>query len=56
MSIIKGTRETDYDPVIHEIDNPENAIFETTDPKLYAPVVTSWKENDKTFRTIKIRI
>ena len=48
MSIIKGTRETDYDadPVIYEIDNPENAIFEITDPKLYAPVVTLSKEND----------
>ena len=48
VSIIKGTRETDYDadPVIYEIDNPENAIFEITDPKLYAPVVTLSKEND----------
>ena len=48
VSLIKGTRETDYDadPIIYEIDNPENAIFEITDPKLYAPVVTLSKEND----------
>ena len=31
--IIKATRETNYnaDPVVYEIDNPENAIFEITD-------------------------
>ena len=39
--INKATREADYDanPVIYEIDNPEDAIFEITDTKLYVPVV-----------------
>ena len=27
-------------------DNPENAIFQITDTKLYVPVVTLSKEND----------
>ena len=33
--IDKSTREADYDadPDVHEIDNPENAIFEITDTK-----------------------
>ena len=46
--INKATREADYDanPVIYEIDNPEDAIFEITDTKLYVPVVTLSKEND----------
>ena len=48
MLISKATRETDYgvNPVVYEIDNPENATFEIADTKLYAPVVTLWKEND----------
>ena len=45
--IDKSTREVDYDaPIVREIDNPENAIFEITDTKLYVPVVTLSKEND----------
>ena len=46
--ISKATREDDYDvdPVIYEIDNPENARFEIADTKLYVPVVTLSKEND----------
>ena len=42
------TREADYDadPNIYEIDNPENAIFEIADTKLYIPVGTLLKEND----------
>ena len=46
--ISKARREADYDadPVIYEIDNPENVIFEITDTKLYVPVVTLSKEND----------
>ena len=46
--IDKLTREVDYDadPNIYEIDNPENAIFEVADTKLYVPVVTLSKEND----------
>ena len=47
--ISKATRETNYnaDPVVYEIDNPENAIFQITDTKLYVTVVTLSKENDK---------
>ena len=35
---------------------PSGATFKITDTKLYVPVVSLSKENDKTFRTIKIRI
>ena len=46
--IDKLTREADYDadPDVYEIDNPENAIFQITDTKLYVPVATLSKEND----------
>ena len=46
--ISKATREADYDadPVVYETDNPENAIFEIKDTKLYVPVITLSKEND----------
>ena len=46
--IDKLTREASYadDPNVYEIDNPENAIFEIADTKLYVPVVTLSKEND----------
>ena len=46
--ISKATREADYDadPVVYEIDNPENATFQITDTKLYVPVVTLSQEND----------
>ena len=46
--ISKATREADYgaNPVIYEINNPENAMFEIKDTKLYVPVVTLSKEND----------
>ena len=46
--IDKSTREANYavDPNVYEIDNPENAIFEITDTKLYVPVVTLSKENE----------
>ena len=45
--ISKSTREANYGatPVVYEIDNPENAIFEITDIKLYVPVVTLSKED-----------
>ena len=48
MLITKSKREAGYDadPVVHKIDNPENAIFEIKDTKLYVPVVTLSKEND----------
>ena len=46
--IDKSTREANYgaNPVVYEIDNPENATFKITDTKLYVPVVTLSKEND----------
>ena len=45
--IDKLTREADYNaPIDREVDNPENAIFEIKDTKLYVPVVTLSKEND----------
>ena len=46
--INKLTRDADYgvDPIVYEIDNPENAIFQITDTKLYVPVVTLSKENN----------
>ena len=42
MLISKATKVADYgaNPVIYEIDNPENATFQITDTKLYFPVVT----------------
>ena len=47
--IDKLAREADYDadPNVYVIDNPENAIFEIADIKLYVPLVTLSKENDK---------
>ena len=46
--INKSTRDADYnaDPIIYKTDNPENAIFQITDTKLYVTVVTLSKEND----------
>ena len=46
--IYKSTREANYgaNPVVYEIDNPENATFKITDVKLFVPVVTLSKEND----------
>ena len=46
--ISKATREADYDadPIVYEIDNPEDATFQITDTKLYVPVVTLSKENN----------
>ena len=35
---------------------PTGLEFQIKDTKLYVPVVTLSKENDKTFRKIKIRI
>ena len=47
VPIDKLTREADYNaPIDRAIDNPENAIFEITDTKLYVPVVTLSKENE----------
>ena len=44
----KSTREADYNanPVVYEINNPEDATFNITDVKLFVPVVTLSKEND----------
>ena len=49
--IDKLTREANYgaNPRVSEINNPENAIYQITDTKLYIPVVTL----SKTDRTIK---
>ena len=46
--IYKSTRQANYsaNPVVYEIDNPENATFKITDIKLYVPVVTLSKEDD----------
>ena len=46
--IDKLTRDPDYGaiPCISEINNPENAIFEITDTKLYVPFVSLSKENN----------
>ena len=46
--INKSTRDVDYNAnlVACKIDNLENEIFQITDTKLYAPVVTLSKEND----------
>ena len=40
--INKSTKDADYnaDPIVYEIDIPENAIFQIIDTKLYVPVVT----------------
>ena len=47
--IDKLKREANYDadPDVQEIDNPENAVLQITDTKLYVPVVSLSKENDK---------
>ena len=46
--IDKSTREANYgaNPVVYEIDNPEDATFKITDIKLFVSVVTLSKEND----------
>ena len=46
--IDKLTRDADYeaDQRVSEINNPENAIFQIADTKLYVPVVSLSKEND----------
>ena len=45
--INKLTRAADYDdPIVHKIDNPENAAFKITVTNLYVPIVTLSKEND----------
>ena len=42
MLINKLTRDADYNanPIVYEIDNPENAIFQKAGTKLYVPVVS----------------
>ena len=44
----KLRRDADYnaDPIVYEIDNQENAIFQITDTKLFVPVASLSKEND----------
>ena len=45
--IDKLTRDADYnaDPIIYEIDDLENAVFQITNIKLYVSVVSLSKEN-----------
>ena len=47
--ISKAKRGVDYDvnPVVRKIDNPENAIFQITNTKLYVSVVTLSKKKKK---------
>ena len=49
--IDKLTRDADYgaNPHLSEINNPENAIFQITDTKLYVPVVSLSNKNDINF-------
>ena len=44
----KSARDANYNanPHVSKIDNPENAIFQITDTKLYVPVVTLLRETD----------
>ena len=46
--IDKLIRDANYNanPIVRKIDNPENAIFQITNTKLYVPVVSLSKEND----------
>ena len=46
MLIDNVTRDANYsaDPIVHKIDNPENAKFKITDTKLYVPIVTLSRE------------
>ena len=46
--IDKLTRDADYNEnlVVRKIDNPENAIFQIKNTKLYVPVDSLAKEND----------
>ena len=46
--IDKSTREANYgaNPIVYEIDNPENATFKIADVKLFVPLVSLSKEND----------
>ena len=55
LLIDKLAREADYDadPNAYEIDNPENAIFEITDTKLYVPVLTLSKKWQKLLEQLK---
>ena len=58
MLIEKLGRDADYnaDLVVRKTDNPENAIFQNTDTKLYAPAVSLLKENDiKLLEQLKTR-
>ena len=46
--IDKLTRDADHGahPLVSEINNPENAIFQITDTEIYVPVVSLSKESD----------
>ena len=52
MCANKQSNKADYydtDPVVYEIDNPENATFQIRYTKLYVPVVTLSKKMTKNF-------
>ena len=51
LLIDKLTRDVDYNEtlVVRKTDNPENAILQITDTKLYVSVITLSKENDINF-------
>ena len=46
--IDKITRNANYvaDPIVYEINNPEDVTFQITDTKLYVPVIPLSKENN----------
>ena len=48
MQVDKITRNANYgaNPIVYEINNPEDATFQIKDRKLYVPVVTLSKENN----------
>ena len=54
--IDKLARDDGYhaNPIAYEIDNPENAMFQIADSKLFVPIVTLSKKNDiKLFEQLK---
>ena len=49
MLIDKLTRDVNYNanPIVYEINNPEDAIFQIANTKLYVPVVSLSKKKKK---------
>ena len=48
MLIDKITINANYaaDPIVYEVNNPEDVTFQITDTKLYVTVITLSKENN----------